>query len=370
MSSRHVGFSTKDAVASIMGAFREKHGEERRPSEPGRTGAKAIAVHIADLPSGRTIHELAGDGDLQIETSGWRLGLSEQAAMGRARGGQRALSIRSQNGDSEFVILVDTISSAVVAVVSQLGATPCLPSPGHVGRALVAKGISFNDHLYRFSAIRDKGGRNHFLDSCPDRVELGVDTYVHSSDPAVLPKVLVADGDFNLIDTAIARNAVSANVSGSLGLRNLTGLVVPSHLNVGVDLLLQMSDADRLPMRFSVGRDLDIGLTRITELPSTFHVGRHIVANGASICRLKGGMTVRGNFDLRGCPISEVPWGLEVGGDLNLSGTGIKAIPGDTAIGGNLMVEEGVSVPSTVRLGGVLMYARPYGYETVRRPSN
>lgn len=369
MSGRHVGFSTKDAVASIMGAFREKHGEERSSHKSGRTGAKAASVQIAELPAGRSIHELAGESDLSIETSGWRLGSSEQAAMARARG-QRALSIRSQDGQGEFIIIVDMISSSVVSVISQLAATPCMPSPGHVGRALAAKGISINDHLYRFSAIRDKAGRNHFLDSCPDKVELGVDTYVHSSDPAVLPKVLVADGDFNLIDTAIARNAVSANVSGSLGLRNLTGLVVPSHLNVGVDLSLQMSDAERLPMRFSVGRDLDIGLTRITELPDTFHVGRHIVANGASVSRLRGGLTVRGNLDLRDCPISEVPWGLEVGGDLNLSGTGIKAVPGDTAIGGNLMVEEGVSVPSTVRLGGLLMYARPYGYETVRRPSN
>jgi hypothetical protein len=369
MSSRQVGFSTKDAVVSIMGAFREKHGDERVPKDFGRAGAKAASVQIAELPAGRSIHELTGEGSLSIETAGWRLGLAEQVALTRAHG-QRALSVRSPQGDGEVIIILDITSSSVASVVSQLGAIPCMPSPGHVGRALVARGISIDGYLHRFSAVRDKRGNNHFLDNCPDRIELGNDACVHSSDPAVLPKVLVADRDFNIIDTVIARNPVSVNVAGSLGLRNVTGLVVPSHLNVGVDLSLQMSDANRLPMRFSVGRDLDIGLTQITELPESFHVGRHIIANGSSISRLRGGLTVRGNFDLRDCPIMEIPWGLEVGGDLNLCGTGVKSIPGDCLIGGNLMVDEGVSIPSTVRLGGLLMYARPYGYETVRRQSN
>ncbi len=373
MSGKHVGFSTKEAVASIMGAFREKHGpdvEGRASAFPsGKGDAKASAFLVADLPGGRSLHELGGDNDLSIETSGWHLAPYDQAALGRARG-HRAFSVRSDKGASEFILVVDAISPAIIGAVSQIGTSPCVPSPGHVGRALLGKGVSLDSSLYRFGAVRDKSGNIQFLDQCPDRLELGVDTYVHSSDPVLLPKVLVADGDFNLIDTAIARNAVSANVKGSLGLRNVTGLVVPSHLNVGVDLSLQMSDAEKLPMRFSVGRDLDIGLTQITELPETFHVGRNIVANGSSIARLRGGLAVKGNLDLRGCPLSEIPWGLEVTGDLNLAGTKIKAIPGDAAIGGNLLVEEGVVVPSTVRLAGLLMYARPYGYETMRRSSN
>lgn len=356
-----------------MGAFRGKHGPEgddrHSASSSGKTGLKAAAVHITDLPAGRSLHELVGDSDLSIEAAGWLLAPSERAAMGRARG-HRALSIRSENGASEFILIVDAVSPAVIGAVSQIGTSPCIPSPGHVARALLAAGISIDSHLYRFGAIRDKSGNIHFLDQCPDRLELDVDTYVHSSDPVLLPKVLVSDGDFSLIDTAISRNAVSANVKGSLGLRNVTGLVVPSHLNVGVDLSLQMSDAERLPMRFSVGRDLDIGRTRITELPETFHVGRNIVANGSSIARLRGGLAVKGNLDLRDCPLFEIPWGLEVAGDLNVTGTKIKAIPGDAAIGGNLLIEEGVVVPSTVRLAGLLMYARPYGYETVRRSSN
>lgn len=356
-----------------MGAFREKHGPEgdgRVSALPqSEAGVKASAVLVADLPAGRSLHELGGENDLSIETSGWRLSPSDQASMGRARG-HRAFSVRSEKGESEFILVVDVISPSIIGAVAQIGTSPCIPSPGHVGRALLGKGVSLESSLYRFGAVRDKSGNIHFLDQCPDRLELGVDTYVHSSDPVLLPKVLVADGDFNLIDTTISRNAVSANVKGSLGLRNVTGLVVPSHLNVGVDLSLQMSDAERLPMRFSAGRDLDIGLTRITELPETFHVGRNIVANGSSISRLRGGLAVKGNLDLRDCPLSEIPWGLEVAGDLNLSGTKIKAIPGDAAIGGNLLIEEGVIVPSTVRLAGLLMYARPYGYETVRRPSN
>jgi hypothetical protein len=353
-----------------MGAFRDRHGVEGEEQGPvTRIGVKVASNLIADLPSGHSLHELASESDLFTETARWRLGTTEQAALSRTKG-HRALSIRSSAGISEFILFVDAMHPSVVAIVTQIGTVPSIPNPCHVGRALVAKGISIDRHLYRFAAVRDKEGKKHFIDACPDKVELGTDTYIHSSDPATLPKVIVADGDFHLIDTAISRNTVSANVRGSLGLRNVTGLTVPSHLNVGVDLCLQMSDADRLPMRFSVGRDLDIGLTRITELPDTFHVGRNIIANGASISRLRGGLTVNGNLDLRDCPLSEVAWGLEVRGDLNLSGTNIKAVPGDSAVGGNLMVEEGVVVPSTIRLGGRLMYARPYGYETVRRPSN
>ncbi|MBY3432968.1 hypothetical protein HFN89_02090 [Rhizobium laguerreae] len=370
MGGRNVGFSTKEAVASIMGAFREKHGiegEERAPV--AMTGVKVASTHIADLPSGYSLHELSGENGLFAETARWRLGTAEQSALARNKG-QRSLSIRSAAGNSKFILIVDSTLQSVVAIVSDIGTVSSIPNPCHVGRALLARGISVDQHIHRFAMIRDNEGRRHFIDACPDRVELGSDTYVHSTDPAVLPKVIVADGDFHIVDTQIARNTVSANVRGTLGLRNVRGLTVPSHLNVGVDLCLQMSDADRLPMRFSVGRDLDIGLTRITELPDTFHVGRNIIANGASISRLRGGLTVNGNFDLRNCPLSEVAWGLEVRGDLNLSGTNIKAVPGDCAIGGNLMVDEGVVVPSTVRLGGKLMYARPYGYETVRRPSN
>jgi hypothetical protein len=370
MSGRSVGFSTKEAVASIMGAFRDRHGAEDEEQAPvTRIGVKVSSTHIADLPSGYSVHELSRESDLIAETARWRLGAAEQTALARAKG-QRAWSVRSAAGISEFVVIVDPVTSSVAAVVTQRGTIFALPNPCHIGRALVAKGISIEQQLHRFAAVRDKEGRHHFIDACPDKVELGADTYIHSTDPAVLPKVIVADGDFHVIDTPIARNAVSANVRGSFGLRNVTGLTVPSHLNVGIDLCLQMSDADRLPMRFSVGRDLDIGLTRITEFPDTFHVGRNIIANGASISRLRGGLTVSGNLDLRDCPLNEVAWGLEVGGDLNLSGTNIKAVPGDCAVGGNLMVEEGVIVPSTVRLGGKLMYARPYGYETVHRPSN
>ncbi|MDW9481688.1 hypothetical protein GOB57_23865 [Sinorhizobium meliloti] len=369
MSSRHVGFSTKEAVASIVGAFREKHGTDGDQRKVARTRIKAAAVHIADLPSGRSLHELGGENDLSIETTGWRLAPSEQLAMSRARG-QRIFSIRSAAGSSEFVLIVDVISPAVVAVISQIETTPCIPSAGHIGRILLSMGISIDRHLHRFGAIRDKGGEFHFIDSCPDRLELGADTYVYSSDPAVLPKVLVGDGDFMLIDTAIARNAVSVNVGGSLSLRNVTGLTVPSHLNVGCDLALQMSDAERLPMRFSVGRDLDIALTPITELPDTFHVGRNIIANGGSMTRLRGGLTVRGNLDLRDCPISEIPWGLEVWGDLNLSGTQVREVPGDSVIRGNLLVDEEVVVPSTAKIGGALLHSRPFGYETVRRFSN
>jgi hypothetical protein len=373
MSSKSVGFSTKEAVASIMGAFREKHGSQAQgrisafPVE--KTKAKASALLVADLPAGRSLHELSGDNDLSIETAGWRLAPSEQASMGRARG-HRAFTIRSEKGACEFILVIDGTSSSVIGVVSQIGTSLCIPSPAHVGRALLSQKISIDSQLYRFAAIRDKRGELHFLDLCPDRLELADDTYVQSSDPVLLPKVLVADGDFNLIDTAISRNAVSINVQRSLGLRNVTGLVVSSHLNVGIDLSLQMSDADRLPMRFSVGRDLDIGLTRITELPETFHVGRNIVANGSALSQLRGGLAVKGNLDLRDCPISEIPWGLEVAGDLNISGTNIKAVPGDASIGGNLLIEEGVVVPSTVRLAGLILYARPYGYETISRASN
>lgn len=370
MSGRNVGFSTKEAVASIMGAFRDRHGVEGEEHTPiARIGIKVASTHLADLPSGHSVHELASESDLITETARWRLGAAEQSSLTRAKG-HRALSIRSSVGNSEFILLVDATGPAVVSIITQIGMAQSIPNPCHVGRTLVAKGISIDQHLRRFAAMRDKEGKKHFVDDCPDKVELGADTYIHSSDPAVLPKVIVADGDFHLLDTEIGRNAVSANVRGSLGMRNVTGLTVPSHLNVGVDLCLQMSDADRLPMRFSIGRDLDIGLTPITEFPDTFHVGRNIIANGASITRLRGGLTVNGNLDLRDCPLKEVAWGLEVRGDLNLSGTNINAVPGDCAVGGNLMVEEGVVVPSTVRLGGKLMYARPYGYETVRRPSN
>lgn len=352
-----------------MGAFRDRHGVEEEKASIARIGVKVSSTLITGLPSGYSLHELSSESDLFTETARWRLGTPEQAALARAKG-QRAFSIRSSVGISEFIMLVDAVHPAVVSIVTQIGTVSAIPNPCHVGRALVAKGISIDQHLHRFAAIRDKEGRKHFIDACPDKIELATNNYIHSTDPAALPKVIVADGDFHLIDTAISRNAVSANVRGSLGFRNVTGLTVPSHLNVGVDLSLQMSDADRLPMRFSVGRDLDIGLTRVTEFPDTFHVGRNIIANGASISRLRGGLTVNGNLDLRDCPLKEVAWGLEVRGDLNLAGTKIKAVPGDCAVGGNLMVEEGVVVPSTVRLGGKLMYARPYGYETVRRPSN
>jgi hypothetical protein len=373
MSSRNVGFSTKEAVASFMGAFREKHGldgEVRQPEPMSRKfAAKASAIVVAELPSGYSIHELASESDLATETAHWRLDPSDQAALARTRG-QRAFTIRSAADESESVIIVDRLASTIITLVTQKGAPPCIPNACHVGRALIAGGISIGNHLWRFAAIQDKEGRNHFIDSCPERLEIDKNAYIHSTEAAMLPKVIVADRDFCITDTVIVRNAVSANVRGSLGLRNLTGLTVPSHLNVGVDLSLQMSDADRLPMRFSVGRDLDIGLTPITELPDTFHVGRNIVANGASIARLRGGLTVRGNLDLRGCPLSEIPWGLEVGGDLNLAATNVRTIPGDAVIGGNLMVEEDVVVPSTLRLGGSLMYARAYGYEVARRPSN
>lgn len=331
--------------------------------------SNAETVHILDLPSGHALHELvAPESGIANEISGVAWGSYAKSTLMNIRTGRFAVFSIRQGGQCAFLILVDKATSSTSAVISPVDAG--VPNPGFLGRTLISRGISIDQVLYSFAALKDRDDQIHFIDDAPDRIEFSSDCYVHCSDKVILPKVIIGDGDFVLTDSEIARNSVRVNLGGTLGFRNVTGLVLPAQLNVGGDLSLQMSDAIRLPLRFSVGRDLDIALTRIKEFPENFHVGRNIIANGASISRLRGGMVVRGDFDLRECPISEIPWGLEVGGSLNLSGTKVRAMPGDIVIGGNLMIDEHVAVPSTVRIGGTLFHTRPYGYDAVRRFSN
>ena len=373
MSGRSIAFHPKDTVVSILSAFREKGPmsptvERDVPLIP--RGDIPSASLIEGLVSGYSLFKLAdGQTGIAAEPMDWKPDPYQFSALSRTRGPVQAVfSVRNAKGRCELLVIAEGDPLRISGLARSQERGTCDPCSETVGRALLAAGVELGHFAHRFGALLDKAGRMHFVDSCPDRLELADDFSGQTVSRAILPKVLVSDGDFILMDSAIDRNPVSISVKGTLGLFGATGLVIPSHLNVGRDLLVQMSDAAALPQRFSVGRDLNMTMTPIQELPEHFHVGRSIVANGSAIRRLNGGLNVKGDLDLRDCPIVDIPWGIEVGGSLNLAGTSVTRIPPDTVVGGNLMVEDGVHVPQSLRLGGYLMVARPYGYETIRKP--
>lgn len=368
MTGRSTVSHTKDAVVSILAAFKERT-PDNPPSARKSTAATpardpATSVMVAHLPADCGLYrQVDGHFDLVGEAMTWRPDPAFSSALTRARTHSSAVfTVRNADG-SPCALIVAEGQPLEVTYVSHRSSPMGIEFAEAIGKALVENGVSLGRAADRFNGIYDRGGEIHFIDGCPDRLELITDFSGNTGLHAELPKVLISQGDFFLMDSHIARNPVSANVKGTLGLAGNTGLILPSHLNVGVDLLVQMSDAERLPSRFSVGRDLNIAMTRVSEFPENFHVGRNIIANGSEIGSLRGGLSVKGDLDLRSCPIEEIPWGLAVTGTLNLAGTAVSKVSPDAVIGGNLMVEEGVVVPSTVRIGGRLMYARPYGYE-------
>lgn len=364
---RNSGHYGREAVVSILSAFKDKADLKGRDIEAVRKNDEAVrATLVADLPSGHSVFLLGGGGGHDAHTtSDWKPGTTLSSALSKSRTDSKSVyAIRTDVGECHAFVVVDNVRGRCVAVEYAQDDTERVPCPGALGRTLISQGVNLGAFMYVFGAFVDSDDCVHFVDDAPEKVDIRENASLSVADMAVLPKVLNAEGDFYLMDTRIARNTLSANVRGCLGYVNATGVVVPSHLNVGKDLLLQMSDADRLPDRFSVGRDLNIAMTRIVELPDQFNVGRNIIANGSLLERLRGGTTVKGDLDLRNCPIAELPWGMEVNGSLNLAGTAIRQVPGDLFVGGNLMIEEHVVVPPSVRLGGNLLVARPYGYDT------
>nr|WP_250808205.1 hypothetical protein [Neorhizobium tomejilense] len=376
MTGRSAGFYPKEAVASILSALRERNGASEtapnRPKPVRREEAAAPATLVADLADGYALYAISDtQSGIDTETRTWMSDLDRLPSGLRSTSpGRTVFSLRDPRGECMALIVAQGTPATVTSIIQPRSRPEAIPASGPIARALLSTGVELGQYAQRLGALRDSEDRLHFIDSAPDKLDLSADFCGYIADPVIMPKVLSSDADFLIVDSLIGRNPVSVNVKGHLSFVNVRGLVLPTLLNVGRDLLLQLSDARALPSRFSVGRDLNIGLTAISEFPDQFYVGRHIVANGAAISRLRGGFTLKGNLDLRGCPISELPWGLDIGGSLDLSGTRVTQIPGDAVIGGNLMVEDTVVVPPTVRLGGRLMYARPYGYETVQRPAH
>jgi hypothetical protein len=372
MSGRNAGFHPKGAVVSILSALRERNGGE--VADGGRPDTSPV---MSDAPSARFVAALSGGHSMFIlidakkgvegETKTWggdqeRHGVVQKMGVGRV-----AFSIRSPEGKCVAVILADGDPLEVREVLQPRFLSHALPSASIIAKTLIATGLGLGRFEQLFGCVVDSSGKLRFLEEVPERLELEADYYGHFHDPVALPPALASSADFTLMDSVISRNAQSMSVGGTLSLANTRGLVLPAMLNVGMDLLLHLSDADRLPERFSVGRDLNIAFTPIRELPEHFFVGRHVLANDSSVSRIRGGSRFKGNLDLRNCPITDVPWGLEVDGYLDLTGTDVRHIPSGTVVNGDLRVEESVDIHPRVKIGGRLLYGRPYGYDTAQR---
>jgi hypothetical protein len=359
--------AAKDSVVSLVSSLFDKpetsgQEDERRRPQLSAITSEDDANAVSTLPGGFTVVELRTERALFSEFEHWQH--RDQVSQWARSRGNRFMSVRGPDERAVLMVELDPVGMIVERIRFLRSDADIFPFAPHLGRHLVGSGYDLGRYSGLLGLVRDRNKTSLFMDDVPDRLDLDSPTRIQMSGPFAMPKVIVSTSHFEAGDCRMTRCAVSISVEGNLGLSGCRNLDLPSHLHVGRDLYIQLSDAQKLPDRFHVGRDIDLAHTPVEAFPDHFFVGRHIRANHSAIKEIKGGFTTRGDLDLRRSSLEKLSWGLEVNGHLDVTGTSLIAIPGDAVIHGDLKIDEDVVLPSTVRIGGRLLYGRPYGFET------
>lgn len=172
-----------------------------------------------------------------------------------------------------------------------------------------------------------------------------------------LPNELRVSGSANFSDKQrgreIAALPVRMWVTGDLDLENCKIGRMPTHLEVGGDLILTDATFDSIHGLKRVSGGFRMENTAIREMPPGLTKVGGLWAALSELERLPEGFTTNSNLVVIGTRMTEFPRGMKIGGHLFSGNNGIETLPDDAVVKGKV---HGVNVPEhmmPVRTSGI-----------------